>query len=128
MTEIKLTDKCSYCGKAGHWRPDCPEIAELMETRIETPVRVEKLNDLTEYYDVVDAKNEFVARDITKQKAVELVRLINGVHGLLAAQQAAMRDMDKYPPDSSLTSEFMSGERFGRMCAIDLTKALLNGK
>lgn len=25
-----MSERCSYCGQRGHWRPDCPEIARLL--------------------------------------------------------------------------------------------------
>lgn len=25
-----MSERCSYCGQRGHWRPDCPEIANLI--------------------------------------------------------------------------------------------------
>jgi len=25
-----MSERCSYCGQRGHWRPDCPEIAKLI--------------------------------------------------------------------------------------------------
>jgi hypothetical protein len=28
------TDTCTYCGKQGHWRPDCPELRPVRRYRL----------------------------------------------------------------------------------------------
>jgi hypothetical protein len=34
-----MAECCSYCGRQGHWRPDCPEIARLISTGSRFPKR-----------------------------------------------------------------------------------------
>lgn len=34
-----MVECCSYCGRQGHWRPDCPDIARLISTGSRFPKR-----------------------------------------------------------------------------------------
>jgi ribosome-binding protein aMBF1 (putative translation factor) len=31
LEQDRRGEMCTYCGKKGHWRPDCPEVAALMK-------------------------------------------------------------------------------------------------
>jgi len=91
-----VSNRCSYCGKRGHWRPDCPEIARLMRRPpnvyidlVSTPIvarprklkarwRVEEHQDINAFYDI-NAEDQLVdvlERNTMKQVRVDKAKLL----------------------------------------------------
>lgn len=85
-----MSERCSYCGRRGHWRPDCSEIAALARRPrnvyidlVSTPIvartrklkarwRVEEHQDIEAFYDI-NAEDQLVhALESTTMKQVRV--------------------------------------------------------
>lgn len=104
-----MSERCSYCGQRGHWRPDCPEIAKLIARArsfvyidlVSTPVeaRVYKLKsrwsvepeqDLEAFYAAEDDLPDMKQVRIKKDKLLAILQKNRAEHRaiFLEAQKA----------------------------------------
>jgi len=77
-----MSERCSYCGQRGHWRPDCPEIAKLIARArsfvyidlVSTPVeaRVYKLKSRWSVEPEQDLEAFYAEDDLPSMKQVRI--------------------------------------------------------
>lgn len=77
-----MSERCSYCGQRGHWRPDCPEIAKLIARArsfvyidlVSTPVeaRVYKLKSRWSVEPEQDLEAFYAEDDLLAMKQVRI--------------------------------------------------------
>ena len=108
-------ERCSYCGRRGHWRPDCPDIAHLRSRsknvyiqlesspviarprKLKARWRVEEDQDIQAFYDI-SAEAELVnvlERTSMKQIRVDKAQLLKILQKNRAEHRATFLEAQK---------------------------------